>query len=321
MILIEWTMNTTLHRISQEGVALTNWWAPLVAAFDSPQWNLATPYGGQVRLAFGSITLSPDLFGAADWPPPAVCDLVVKYTATTEAAAETLFSGKAHLLALDQSSITYDLFETAYTATQASGTTYNATLTTVFATLAASLGVSLDTTLARSPSPAVNYTTTALARTIDIANDLAAFYTHLFYISGSTLYLVDMAADNGAETLTEFDFFSTSGTRFDVPVNIAMTTNFARTSAYPYGSTLSLTEYHPTAANVNTELDNIIEISNQPKTTLDMPLVGGLPLPGKKLSWTDDSLTHSTAMVIRARSIRFDFSADSVQITGEGSMT
>jgi len=319
MLLVELTINGVTNYISQEGIALTHFWEPKITRFDPPRYDIAHDYGGYVSPRFGSISLFPDLFDG-DWPPPVSCAITIKYTATNEAAAETLFSGIAHLSQLDLGQAKYDLYGPSYTTMTADATAFNDTLTNVIATLCggAHLNLTLNSAAARAPSPNVNFTVSGDQLDIDLVSAIAAFYTHLVYISGSTLYLVDMFGDNGTQTITEFDYLRGTMYEYLAPISLARAGGRTRTSSYPYGSELTLTAYHDTGAIVDDCLDDILTILHKPRVRMKMPFLGSLPAPGKRISWTDKSLTVDTEMYIRARSIRYDFDREEITIEGEG---
>ncbi|MBU1621828.1 MAG: hypothetical protein KJ604_20420, partial [Gammaproteobacteria bacterium] len=113
MILITVTINATAHRVSDELLTLEHSWLPYVFDFSAPQYRIAKQYGGWVRLGFGDIALSPDLF-ASDWPPPKNATATVQYTASTEAAAVTLFSCSMRLKTFGQTFVKYEMFEPVY---------------------------------------------------------------------------------------------------------------------------------------------------------------------------------------------------------------
>lgn len=321
MLLIEMTINGAVNYISQEGIALTYFWEPKIMQFDPPRYDIAHDYGGYVSPRFGSISLFPDLF-EDDWPPPISCAITIKYTATTEGAAETLFTGIAHLSQLDIGQVKYDLYGPSYITTTAGATAFNDTLVNVVTALCggAHLNLTLDSTAARGPSPNVNFTVSGDQLDIDLVSAIAAFYTHLIYISGSTLYLVDMLGDNGTETITEFDYLQGTTYEYQTPVSLARAGDRAQASGYPYGNELTLAAYHDTGANVDDCLDDIMTVLHKPRVRLKMPLLGSLPVPGKKISWTDESLAVDTDMYIRTRSVRYDFDREEITVEGEGAI-
>jgi len=322
MLLVELTIDGTLNRISSVGHALTNYWDNKIIGFANPVRNTATNHGGYCEMKFGNITLNPDLF-SSDWPPPLSCAITIKYTATTQEAAETLLVGTAHRSQVDRGRIIYSLNAPSYDETVADATAYNDTLNAVLTTILTGIAEidTLDTSAARAASPNVTHTVSGDQLSIKLASDIAAFYGHLFYVSGSTAYLVDMLLDNGTQTLTEFDYFARPEYKDSYPIAVARTDNFARTSSYPYGTELSVAEFHTTEANVNTALDDIITIENRAKCRVKMPLLGSLPAPGKKISWTDTALNQNTDAYLRVRSLRYDLVTEKVELEGEGELT
>jgi len=319
MLLCEVTINSILHRVSMEGAALEYFWDPLIISIDPPQYKIANPYGGYVRPGYGSISFSPDLF-ASSWPPPARCDVTLYYADGEETSRETLFSGAMHLRSITREGISYELFGPSFSAEVAGGTAFDDTLVNVTSWFCdpSRLNLSLDSTYARSPSPAVKFTTARDELAINLLSRLCAFFTHLFYVRGSTLYLVDMFADAGSETLTEFDFFP-SEYELNVPVGIVKSANHARTSIHVYGNELALgAEYHDMQANIEAALDDILTIVNRPRCRLRIPFKGGLPNPGKKISWSDSSVGQGLNAYIRARTMKYDFVGGEIVVEGEG---
>ena len=186
MLLVELTINAVLNRISDEYVySLTNPWEHKIISFSAPAYSIATDHGGYVQMGFGSIELIPDLFDS-DWPPPISCVISVYYTATNEAAKETLFQGVAYLSQVDREAVIYELYGDSYTATIADATAYNGSLVSLFSTWcgAGILNLTLDSSAARGASPNVTHTTDGEQLAIDLASEIAAYYSHCFYIRG-----------------------------------------------------------------------------------------------------------------------------------------
>lgn len=321
MLLVEFTINSVLNRLSQEGIALEHWWAQKIMNFDPPQYSIAKTNGGYIKPSFGSIDFFPNLFDS-DWPPPINGDITIKYTDSTEAAAETLFEGIAHRAGINRERIKYDLYGPEFTTTTANATAFNDTLINVMTALCGvtHLNLTLNSSAARSPSPNVLHTVSGDQLDINLASDICAFYSHCFYIISSTLYLVNMLADNGTQAITEFEYFPTDYDDLD-PVSLIRAGTFSRTSSYPYGREISETLYHDTQANAEACLDNILAILHKPRARLRMPLLGSLPVPGKKISWTDTAQGVDTDMYIRARTIQYNFVDEEITIEGEGEIT
>jgi len=321
MLLIEFTINGTLTRVSQEGIALTHYWDAKVIEFDPIQYKIAQYYGGYVELGYGSISFFPDLFND-DWPPPVNGLISIYYTATTEAAKELLFIGTAHLTGVDREAVTYRLAGPVYDETVASATAYNNDLETVLNGILTGIAEidTLDVTYGRVAVPNVTHTTSGDKLAIDLASDIAAFYSHLFYIVGTTAYLVDMLLNTGETTYTEFDFFPSQYDYLE-PVAVARTGAFSQFSAYPYGRDMTVTQYHDTQANAEAALVNIMSVWHKPRARFRIPLLGSIPTPGKKLSWTDTAQGQDTDMYIMARSIQYDFDNEEAIIDGEGAIS
>jgi len=94
--------------VSIEGQALDHFWDPFIESFTSPQYQIATDYGGFIRLGFGQIVFSPELL-EDDWPPPKQCIVTIKYTDTTEDAAKIIFTGDIYMNEFDRDSIRYEI--------------------------------------------------------------------------------------------------------------------------------------------------------------------------------------------------------------------
>lgn len=322
MLLVEVTINGNLKRVSIEGLALEHYWDQHIISIDPPQYRIQKPYGGYVRPGFGSISFSHELF-SDNWPPPVGIDIKKFYTETNEADKELLFEGKAHLRSITRDAITYELFSDAFSTTIADSTLFDDSLVNVVTWFCDSsrLNLSVNSTYARNPSPAVKHTTSGEQLAVNLLSDICAFFTHLFYIENGTLYLIDMLGDAGSESLTEFDFFP-SVYDYDVPVSAVRSNSYVRMSSYPYGNELNVgTEYHDTQSNIEDALDDILSIVNKAKCRLRVPLEGSLPKPGKKISWTDTSLGRDTSAYIRCRSIRYDFIKYEAVIEGEGEIS
>ena len=323
MLLVEFDINASTNYLSQEGINLTHWWDNKIISFTPPIRKTSKIYGGYCGLEYGSISFSPDLFDG-DWPPPISEEITVKYTATNEAAAETIFTGKAHLKSITKKEVKYDIFDQAFTAEVAKSTAYADTLVNVMTTLcgAGILNLTINTTNARGASPAVSYTTPNDILAIKLADKMCAFFSHFFYIEGSTLYLCDMLSDNGTRTMTEFDFFSANYT-YETPIATISDSDdtTTQTSAYNYGKEQSIKPFHPTGANIDTALTDILTIQHKPRTKIKIPFTGSIPAPGEQISWTDESLAVSTDMSIYARKFRYDFDNEEIIITGEGAIS
>lgn len=326
MLLVQKTINAVVNKISTESHNLAAPYYNHIFNMDTLNQGIRKAYGGYFKLDIGGYSLSPALFDD-DWPPPVSCAVTAQYSATTEAAAETLFMGTAHRTALYIEGVDYDIYSPQNSYVLPDATAFNDTLVDVFTWMidAARMNLTLDSTLARNPSPAVIYTTSGERLGVDFLDDLAAFFSHMYYISGGTLYLLDMASDNGSRILTEHDYFSGIESPIEYfnnqPCAIAKAGDYSQQSTYLYGDQISETDFHGTQANVETALADIITYQNKDRARVVIPFTGSLPAPGEKISWTDTAQRVSTEMWIRARVIQYDFDNDQIIIEGEGAVT
>lgn len=328
MLLVEFTFDSTLYRISDGYHRLTNPWKEYIESIDQLTVNTATPHGGYCRPDFGGLAISPNLFtDNSVWPPDFDCPINVYYAEDTEANKQLLASGTAFRTALGFDSIFYEMSGPDFDETVAASTAYNDTLANVLDTILTGISEisTLDTTYARSPSPAVLHTTSNEQLSIDLASDMAAFFTHMFYRDGSTMYLIDMLGDAGSETVTQFGYFDFTGPGITngKPVKQVLTDdNQSAFSAYPGGREFKVsTEYHTTQSNVEDALDDILTILNRTASTIPYPMTGTLPTPGKKITYTDNKLAQDVTGWFRCRSLTYDFENDTIELTGEGDIT
>ena len=200
MILVTMTINSTAYRISIGDLALEHFWQGYILGVTPIKYTIRNPAGGYVEPTFGGFSLSPDLF-AGDWPPPKKCAVTVQITDTDEAAAVTVFTGNVYRNGIGASEIKYDFYGDEFTAALSDETMIDDDLDTIFTTYcgASYLNKTLVDTYKRTAVPAVYAKFPAGTLVIDMLDSLSRAVNHLFYISGSSLYLVDMKKDNGTD--------------------------------------------------------------------------------------------------------------------------
>lgn len=327
MLLVELTVGVNVRYVSIDGHALTHNWKPRIIGFDAPTLAIPTNHGGYCKMEFGNIVFNPVLFYDAvasinDWPPPVSCPIGIYYTDTTEAARETIFVGTAHLASFDRTSVTYRLFGADYDETIAASTAYNDTLNVIMTTILTTIAeiTTVNTDYARASSPNVTHTTTAEVNAIDLASAIAAFYSHLFYVVGTTAYLVDMKLDNGTDwTLTEFKYFASAKYYRNVPLSSIESSQYKVFSAYPYGTETTVDAYHTTEANITTAITDILAIENAARITVDVPMIAGnFPRPGQAVILPDTAHVADLSSWVRARKLQFNFLTDRITIDGDG---
>lgn len=328
MLLVEFTFDGTLYRISDEHVDDTNVWRPYIDSVDPIKMMTAQPWGGYCRPQWGGITVHPDLFtDNSVWPPDFSCPINCYFTATNEAEKQLAVAGTAHRTAIGVDFVNYGIAGDDFDETVAASTAYNDTLDDVLDTILTGIAEisTVDTTYARSPSPAVLHTTSTEQLSIDLASEMAAFFTHMFYRSGSTVYLVDMLADAGSETLSQHDFFDFAGAGItdQMPVKVVTSGAYSSSiSSYPYGREIEIsTAYHTTQSNIEDALDDILTVANRTRSTIPYPMEGTLPTPGKKITYTDDKLAQDITGWLRCRDLTFDFAQDTLELSGEGAIS
>ena len=106
--------DTSISYLSLNGVQLDHYWEPYIESFAPPQYQTATYYGGFVKMGFGQITFSLDLF-SSKWIPPKQQTINIRYTATTEGEAVDIFSGSIFLESFNKEVATYKLNDPKYT--------------------------------------------------------------------------------------------------------------------------------------------------------------------------------------------------------------
>jgi len=201
--------------------------------------------------------------------------------------------------------------------------TLNATITAILTRIPEITTV--DTTYARASSPNVLWTLTSERLAINIASDIAAFYSHLIYVVGATAYLVDMKRDNGTRTLTEYQYFAAPTYQYKTPYAMITCSSdnvvYNAKSAYPYGPTTNVDPYHETAANINTALADILALENAPRISLDVPMVAGnFPALGEKITIPDTAHVADLSSYIRVRKLQYNFVDLIINVEGEGAI-
>ena len=325
MWLIEVTINGTVNRISTEAQALTYYWHNYVVAFEPISYSMAEKTGGYIRPSYGSLELSPELFDD-DYPPPVSCAVTVKYTDSDEASAVEIWSGYAHRSRIGRESISYRMYGGGYADTIVS-TALSNTLVQEFTTYcgASHLNLTLDSTAARSPSPSISRASSSSDEpTIDVLSEIAAATNHCFYINDGTLYLIDMLADNGTSTLTEFDFLPVEY-EDPPPYPLFRSGAYSVTGSYDYGTVQDLgTEDDVGTSDVEDQLADSRTILERPTIRITRPIKAeNIPTFGEKISFADDSTppgSNSISGWLRVRNLRFSGDGEFLVIEGEGAI-
>ncbi len=326
MLLIELNINGTTNYLSQEGIALNKYWDAKVISFNPPQYSMSKKYGGYVKPTFGDISFFQDLFDN-NWTPPTTCQIVAKYNANnaiTEEGATTLFVGTAHLKRINRDEIQYGLWseKIGTGSTMPANTVYNdVSLKDVFVSSAATLGLALDTTFARSSSTEVRHTVSSSKEMLSFLSDISASFSHMYYIERETIYLVDLFQDTDSTIITEFDYYP-SNLEIQPSIISADTQQFGLYQSgltYSYAPETKVDVFVESVASVATCVENIWDTWNKPHFNLKMPFAEPLPsTPGMRVQWFDTSNTKDVSAYLRVRNIRYDFDNEQMTVIGEG---
>jgi hypothetical protein len=322
MILITLTINSTDYQVSTHNIALETFWAGKVAKVAKISYRLPHIWGGYAEPRFGKLVLAPDLF-ADEWPPPASIVVKIEYTETTEAAAVVLFNGVGHISEVSRTEISYQVHGPEYDDVVTAQTFTSTDLLAIFTTYCGvtHLDLTLDHTYDRGTSPQVDYTTSTDTQSLKLLSDLAAFFSHCFYIDSATdtLHLIDMQVAAGTSTLTEFDFMPAAFT-MNQPVSMFLADPADVAGSYPYGKELTISPVcHGTEGNQNIALGIIRNIYNRLRCVVKKPLdtTSSIPNIGEQITWTDASQYVSTDVTFYVREKTFDLDEEQVILTGD----
>ncbi len=203
--------------------------------------------------------------------------------------------------------------------------TLNAVITDVLSVIAPDI-TTVNTTYARVSSPNVVYTLTSNRIAINVASDIAEFYSHLIYVVGTTAYLVDMLRDNGTWTLTEYKFYAFPNYQYKAPLALLTCSSggiiYSQASSYPYGQNSSVEPFHTLKVNIEAALVDIVAIENAPRVNFSVPMIAGnFPKLGQKITLPDTANVANLSSWIRARKLQYDFVDSEINIEGEGAVT
>jgi len=322
-LLSEVTINATLHRVSDAWQTLTNLWKPQISSYMPTKFGTAQRWGGYAEAKFGSRSFSPELFNN-HWPPPNTITVKDQLTESDEASAVTVFEGNLHLNSYNEMEISYNSYGALF-STKETDAVYNDTLVNIFTTAVGvtKLNLTLDSTAARAVSPAVVYTATGEKMLIDNLSDMAAFFSHAFYIENGTLYLIDLLLDNGTSTLDEFGFFMGSEYRAATPYSLIKGGGFFKDGAYKYGQELNISPVcHTVQANIEAALADIKTIVEYDFYRFRViPEADKLPVIGQKITITNESLQSTTTTWLRVTDFSPDIFKSEILVEGFGVST
>lgn len=322
MLLTEITFGGSLHRVSNEIVALEHFWDAQIASMFSIKYAIKHKGGGLVEPSYGIMDFLPSLFtGLSSYPVS--CPIRLLHTNTDEASATVIFEGTAHLSSIERDSVKYDTYAKAYD-TKVTDESYSGTLESIFLSACTTLGLTLDSSNARIVSPAVNYTATGEKILVDNLSDIARFFSHLFYIQEEILYLIDMLLETETVNLTEFDIYP-SGYTYNKPVSIFKTgsdsTEASIDGSYSYGDEDVISpQCHTAVNNSEAALSDRKLIIEKPKILLKFPL-DNVYRAGTKLVLIDESKEITLNVAATVRSVTWNFDTYECVVEGDSVFT
>jgi hypothetical protein len=328
MILVTITYGGNKYRYSMINRVLEHQWHGVIKNIRPITVRVSTYHGGLLKVTAGRITFVPEIFGdkawsIPAWPPPAELSVSVSYTDTTEAAAIPLFNGKLALVSFDEKTVEYTPYIESYTMQVSSGTNlgaYGATnsLLDFMGAAATALGLNFNGSTV-APVPSISHTTSTKQLLIDIVDQVAAYFSHVVWISGGTLFLRDMEYENGTLNLISMnDYLRGVMYNRDLPVNdvSAGSVQYFGTE-YPYGVSYSL------GSSFNNDegyLATVYGYMNKQQISLPVPAesVMGEFAVGKTVVFYDGRLPVESSCAMYIRGMEYDAMNYQVTLFGDG---
>lgn len=214
-VMVQGLVNGRLHYWSDEPVDIVDLYGPpapehvylpRVVSIDEVRFGSDSPHGGYVRLTYGSLTLTHEVFTGrvGDWPPPRRFLAAVWYT--TKPQATRLFEGTAQLDRITEGGVIYALRPMDEFSQETDEQEYKDTLVNIFTAACADLGLTLDATAARTPSPGISYIAKGKQLLVNNLHHMAKWACHRFWVDDGILYLSDILTPHGTDiSLTSRD--------------------------------------------------------------------------------------------------------------------
>ncbi|NTV26679.1 MAG: hypothetical protein HGB01_10800 [Chlorobiaceae bacterium] len=197
-------------------------------------------------------------------------------------------------------------------------------VTGFFSQLCSRLGLTLDASLASSANPIISGAVSSDTLLLDVADAVAAYFSHWFWIEDGTLHLVDVHAENGlAYNFGIWDYVRGPKYTWQAPVN-SVTDDAGKIAIY--GNTLFGRKISVGSSYYGADNSYLRTIA----TTLEMPQVElsamdfyGQFRPGRRLYWIDERHPRDLVGQMAMRAVQYDFgvSGDRVTIIGEASLS
>ena len=304
--------------LSLDGEALDHYWDAYIESFAAPQYQIATNYGGFIRMGFGQISISLDAF-VDDGIPPKQFIATTKYTASTESAAVELLSGTIYLKNYNETTAIYQMKDPKYTQNLLDiGADYNGDTVPY----PKAFGIVTHVTpirLANVGAGLFNYhlggiSTGSAAKTITAFSSAASgTKTKVFtfaahgWSNGDSVYIAGTINFDGTHIIE-----SVTGTSFIIPITYLTDNSEAlplHASAYTLGDFIVFDDGVPIQENVDlvTGPPGTFSLTASPVGTVTISGTGEDTTLKEVITWGYDRLGGLTSMVsTNARSISPD---------------
>ena len=174
---------------------------------------------------------------------------------------------------------------------------------------------------------------------IDLLDRLAGWCGHVAWLSPDqgTLHLQDRTIDNGARTLTAFDFFTVPVawpnpiqrlvSRWTVRMPITDSSGHhlgedeheaQAAGPEPLGQEIAVDPYNQTEDRVQARLDALVQLWQQPAGSITMPIPDDPIRPMEAVTVTDQSLPDPVGMTIHALRFEYHFQNGTMTVSGPG---
>ncbi len=215
-------------------------------------------------------------------------------------------------------------------------------LSNIFQWAASRIGLSYNDDNIRVPTPQLSYWAGSQETLFDFLSNIAAFFTHLFFVRGTVLYLLDMFVSGstrdadlypaGTDRYYESVFLANrpvsllkteyvkrfcTNTREGYPVVMEKTESVVLRTDYQHGDEMEVMSYSYDRAEIKECLENIMRIWATKQARCRFPFVGDPPIPGEEITYTDAIGLKPIDVIMRCRDITYDFGKDDVTISGE----
>lgn len=193
-----------------------------------------------------------------------------------------------------------------------------------FTKLCAQMGLTLDSSLAVSPDPVISGSVNGDSLLLDVADLVAAYFGHFFYIDDGTLFLVDSDSEYGTEySFGRFDYLRTPKYSYSPPLNSVYD---SAAKKFIVGNTLFGQEFNAGQSFFSTDnryLQKIAEYHAEPQVEIAAMEMHGEFVCGRHLTWIDDRQIDEVSgeMVMRSVQYEFEAAADKVTVVGEATLT